>query len=385
MAVAARAPDTQAMTDDRRTTAFSFRRQRLDGSAPSALEAIRAVVGVYSANPTGPLSIRVRAPTATRDEVLACDADRTTVRMRAMRTSAFVLPRETAALVRAATAVPIERFSWMLRAAHVAPEAFDDARRAVLAAAAQPSTAQELRSRMDIDGVEIGPLLSMLSLRGDLVSVGSGSMTSNASRYLSRVAWLGGEVEPDDPDPGAARAWLAGAYLRAFGPARVADFAWWSGLSGRLASEAVAAHETVDVGGGLLLAAEDVAAFEATERLATGVTLVPKWDAWTMGYPLDGRSRFLDREVHDRVFDGDGNGLGMVLADGRAIGAWTHRAAGTAMAVDVDLFEPASARVRDALEARLGELAAFLGYRRVEDPDVASVIPQRRRIRRPMD
>ena len=55
------------------------------------------------------------------------------------------------------------------------------------------------------------------------------------------------------------------------------------------------------------------------------------------------------------------------------------------MAVDVDLFEPASARARDALEARLGELAAFLGYRRVRIRDLASVIPQRRRIRRPMD
>jgi len=373
------------MTDERRTTAFSFRRQRLDGSATSALEAIRAIVGVYSANPTGPLSIRVRAPSATREEVLACDADRTTVRMRAMRTSAFVLPRGTAPLVRAATAVPIERFSWMLRAAHVTPDAFEDARRAVLAAAAEPSTAQELRSRLDIDGLEIGPLLSMLSLRGDLVSVGSGSVTSNASRYLARYAWLDGALEPDDPDPAAARAWLAGAYLRAFGPARIADFAWWSGLSGRLASEALAAHETVDAGGGLLLAAEDVAAFEVTEPLATGVTLVPKWDAWTMGYPIDGRSRFLDREVHDRVFDGDGNGLGMVLVDGRAIGAWIHRAAGTAMAVDVDPFEPASARVREALEVRFGELAAFLGYRRVTIRVVRSVIPQRRRIRRAMD
>ena len=373
------------MTDDRRTTPFSFRRQRLDGSATSALEAIRAVVGVYSANPSGPLSIRVRAPSANREAVLACDTGRTTVRMRAVRTSAFVLPRETAALVRVATAVPIDRFAWMLRAAHVSPDAFDDTRRAVLAAASEPSTAQELRSRLDIDRLEIGPLVSMLSLRGDLVSVGSGSLTSNASRYLSRDAWLAGEIEPDDPEPDAARAWLARAYLRAFGPARVADFAWWSGLSGRLAAEAVSAHETVDVGGGLLLAAEDVAAFEATGPLAIGVTLVPKWDAWTMGYPIDGRSRFIDREVHDRVFDGDGNGLGIVLADGRAIGAWTHRAAGSAMAVDVDLFEPASLRVREALEVRLGELAEFLGYGRVTLRDVASVIPKRRRIRRPMD
>src|SRR5689334_4074312 len=118
------------MPDDRRTTAFSFRRQRLDGSASSALDAVRAVVGVYSANPSGPLSIRVRAPSATREAVLACDADRTTVRMRAMRTSAFVLPRETAALVRAATSVPIERFSWMLRAARISPDDFERARRA---------------------------------------------------------------------------------------------------------------------------------------------------------------------------------------------------------------------------------------------------------------
>ena len=71
--------------------------------------------------------------------------------------------------------------------------------------------------------------------------------------------------------------------------------------------------------------------------------------------------------------------------DGREIGAWTHRAAGTAMAVDVDLFEPASARARDALQARLGELAAFLGYRRVSHPRRGLVILQRRRMRRPMD
>ncbi len=169
-----RPPDTRVVDLARRTTAFSFRRQRLDGSAASALDAVSSVVGVYSTNPTGPLSIHVRAPSATRAEVLALDDDRATVRMRAMRTSGFVVPRSIAALVRSATAVPIERFAWMLRAAHVTPEDFEATRRTVLAAADLPSTAQELRTRVDIEGLEIGPFVSWLSLRGDLVAVGSG-------------------------------------------------------------------------------------------------------------------------------------------------------------------------------------------------------------------
>ncbi len=378
------ATDTHPVDLARRTIAFSFRRQRLDGSATSALDAVAAVVGVYSTNPTGPLSIHARAPSATRDEVLALDADRATVRMRAMRTSGFAVPRSTAPLVRAATSVPMERFSWMLRGAHVPDDALAATRRAVLAAADRPSTAQELRARVDIAGLEMAPFVSWLSLRGDLVAIGSGSLTSNASRYLSREAWLAGDEEPDDPDPAAARTWLAGEYLHAFGPARVADLAWWAAMSARVAADAIAAHETVDVGDGLLLLAEDVDAFEAGEPLDGALTLVPKWDAWTMGYPIDGRSRFLDHEVHDRVFDGDGNGLGMVLVDGRAIGAWIHRAKGTAMEVDLDLFGRAGAKLRERIDAAFGDAAAFLGYRRAEIRSVDSVIPNRRRLRRPL-
>ena len=373
------------MSPDQRTAAFSFRRQRLDGSAGSALEAIASVVGVYSANPTGPLSIHVRAPDATPEAILELDGSRSAMRLRAMRTSAFVVPRATAALVAAATAVPFERFSWMLRAARISPEDLPAALDAVRAAAAEPGTAQQLRARVAIDGLDVGSVLSWLSLRGDVVSIGSGSLTSNASRYQVRSAWLAGDPEPAAPDPVTARAWLAGEYLRAFGPARVADFAWWSGLNGRPAADAIAEHETVDVGDGLLLRAEDLADFEATEPLGGVVTLLPKWDAWTMGYPLEGRSRFLDRDVHDRVFDGDGNGLGMVLVDGRAVGAWVHRGKGAAMEVDVDLFERPSQPLTASLESAFNDIAAFLGYRRATLRDLDTVVPQRRRVRRPLD
>ena len=301
-----------------------------------------------------------------------------------MRTSAFLVPRSTVPLVRAATAVPLERFSWMLRAARVDPAAFPAVRERLLAVATEPLTAQDLKARSGLAEVEIGPLTSMLGLRGDLVAVGSGSLTSNASRYLSRSAWLAGEPEAPDPAPEPARAWLAGEYLRAFGPARVADLAWWSGMTVRQAGDAIAAHETVDVGGGLRLLAADLAAFERTAPADPGPTLLPKWDAWTMGYPLDGRDRFIDLDVHDRVYDGDGNGLGMVLADGRAVGAWRGRAAGRVMAVDLDLFERPAARFVARLEAKLADNAAFLGYREARITRVPTVVPRRPRIRRPL-
>jgi hypothetical protein len=347
---------------------------------------------VYPANPSGPLWILVRAPVTTAAEALAIERDGLVVRSRAMRTSAFVLPASSAPMVTVATGQPLDRFAWMLRAAGVAPDAFEAARAAVVNAAGEPRTARELRLAAALDGVDVARLVSYLALRGDLVTLGSSSVTSNENRYVARVAWSARRLSgPSSVEAGpaptmdTARAWLAGAYLRAFGPARVADLAWWAGIPPSAAAAALMTHETVDVGGGLLVLARDLAAFETTSPLAGGVVLAPKWDAWTMGYPVDGRARFVDRDVHDRLFDGDGNGLGAVLFAGRAIGAWGLRGARGVMEADLDLFDRPTERLREAIGARLGAIAAFLGYREACIRDVPTVIPSRRRVRRPLE
>ncbi len=363
-------------------TAFSFRRSLLDGSGEGALDVLESTVGVYAANPSGPLSIRVRAPAVTPAEVLALEpaaAERT----RAMRTSAFLVPRRTAPLIRAATAQPLDRFAWMLRAAGVTQAQLPDVRARVRAAANVPVTARDLRVLAGLGDVAISPLLSYLSMAGDLRVLGPGSVTSNASRY---VAADPGAEQDAAPAGESARAWLAGAYLRGFGPVRVDDLAWWAGWSRSHAVAALAAHDTVDVGGGLLLAAEDVDAFERPAPAADRVTLLPKWDPWTMGYPQDGRERFVDRDVHDRLFDGDGNGLGAILVNGRAVGAWGHRGVGRRMEARVDLFDGrvAGASLRSTIEAELASIAAFLGYRDLRVVDAATVVPDRPRVRKPL-
>jgi hypothetical protein len=397
--------DGLAVPDPRLTT-FSYRRQRLDGSGSGALAAVEAALGVYAANPSGPLSILARAPATTASDVLGLEREGLVVRGRAMRTSAFVLSVAMAPTIAAATAQPVERFAWMLRVAGVAPDAFDAARTAVVRAAGEPRTARELRTAAALDGVDVARLVAYLALRGDLVTLGAASVTSNQSRYVARAARTapragaalaadlrasapGSEAPPPArtgpvPTVDAARAWLAGAYLQAFGPARVEDLAWWAGVPRSAAAAALAAHETVDTGDGLLVLARDRPAYESSPPLAGELVLVPKWDAWTMGYPVDGRSRFVDRDVHDRLFDGDGNGLGAVLVSGRAVGAWGHRGARGRMDADLDLFERPAPRTREAIETRLGVIAAFLGYRELRVREVPTVVPNRPRVRRPL-
>ena len=47
------------------------------------------------------------------------------------------------------------------------------------------------------------------------------------------------------------------------------------------------------------------------------------------------------------------------------------------MEADLDLFERPTARLREAIEARLGAIAAFLGYRELRIRDVPTVVPNR--------
>jgi len=384
---------------DPRITAFSFRRQRLDGSAAGALDAVAAVVGVYSAMPGGPLSIRARAAGVTADAVRDLERSRSALRMRAMRTSAFLVPVASAARIAAATAVPESRFRWLLRAAGVTDAELPAVRGAVLGVAHEPGTVGELRARLAARGLDqetapwtggpaLGRVLSYMTGFGQLAAIGQESLSSNALRYVDRRSWFGDAS--DEPgattraDPVESRAWLARAYLRAFGPARLEDLAWWAGWSRTTAETALAAHDTVELDGRRRLLSDDVAVLEATPPLSDRITLLPKWDAWTMGYPLDGRDRLLDMTVHDRVFDGDGNGLAMVLRAGRAIGAWSHRGERGTMAVDLDLFERVTANERGAIDAELAGIAAFLGYRGTTVREVGTVIPDRRRMRRPL-
>lgn len=119
-----------------------------------------------------------------------------------------------------------------------------------------------------------------------------------------------------------ALAELAGRYFSSHGPATVADFAYWSGLTLTDARRGVAGAPGLERGGTWIMA-------PGAAGGSGGVHLLPGFDEYLLGYKE--RSAVLDAEYAGRITPG-GNGVfkPMVVSDGRIIGTWQRGDAGLA-------------------------------------------------------
>ncbi len=354
------------MLDLERLRAWTWHAQGFARETTSPGEALANTIAAYSSHPTAPLTLLARAR-FDRAAFETLEAERRAVRLPGPRGSIFLLPAETAARIRAATALPVARLAPRLKWAGLGLAAYEALKPRVIEALAEPLAAAELDRRVPVPGVKVDVAARTMAHEGLVLRL-AGSLRADRLRYVATEAWLGAPLEtPGTPE---SLAWLAGEYLRAFGPATIADFAWWAGAARTAARAAIAAHETVDVGDGHLLPAASLAAWERTPPVPAGaIALLPKWDALTMGYAPGGRARFIDAGhlalAYSRGGAGgagatSGDGHPLVLHEGRAIATWSHSFAGDRMTVVVFPWEPRPVNL-DALRPELDEIARLLG------------------------
>jgi hypothetical protein len=343
-----------------RLRAWTYERQHLGEPAASAEAALAGVIGVYSGHPTAPLALLARTRGMTRDEYAALDADGCAVRMPAMRHSGFLLPRATAAMLYPTFRFAARDIERRLREFGVDLDDYKAMRPRILAAAKEPVAPKALVAATGLSGLTQGQVLRCLCKEGVLLRVSGASLRADRLKYVATKSWapevLKGTKRPD------AMAWLAGEYLRAFGPARVKDFAWWCGIGSREAATAFEAHTTVDVGDELMLRAEDERGFDSTTRLRGTVDLLPKWDSYTMGHAPDGRARLVADDVLARVYRESahgfpGDGKPVVLIDGQVAGLWDTTVKD---GVTLELFDTIGTAVRRRLDRKLDEVTALL-------------------------
>lgn len=90
----------------------------------------------------------------------------------------------------------------------------------------------------------------IMAYEGLVLRIGS-NLRGNTLRYVATEAWLGRPLE--EHNPAEALGWLAGEYLRGYGPARVADLAWWPGRRAHGPRRRWRRSTPSESGGGLLL------------------------------------------------------------------------------------------------------------------------------------
>ncbi len=319
--------------------AFTYDRQQLGQAAPDAARALSDVIAVYSSHPSAPLSLHARAKKITAAQFRKLDV----LRLPAMRMSIHLLPAKTAHLAFRATPAPPADRKKRMKHFKFTDKRYEELRAQILEAATEPLTLPELRAKVGAEPNEFKGISAQMTRDGELLRIGAKGLRSNELAYVAN--------ELDQADADEALAWLAGEYLRAFGPIRVKDFTWWAGVTATRAKQALAEHDTEELDGGLLIRAEDRKPFGKAKK-PSGVDLLPKWDCYTMGYAPDGRDRFAEPDVVKQCYDFRGDGRPVILVDGQAAGTWERG--------EVELFDKATPKLRKAIDERLDAVRAFL-------------------------
>lgn len=348
-----------------RARRWSHQQQKLGKTADSGEQALRAVIAVYSSHPTAPLSLFPRVKKLDAGKFRALERERRAVRLGAMRGSIHLMPLETAPQIFYATAGENPRMvDFRLKVAKVTPDEYAKFKASVLKNVREPVTVRALKTVTGESKTGLGTLLRAMSDEALVLRVGAVGLRSNDLNYVPIKNWLGKELPRADKK--SSLVWLAREYVRAFGPVRIQDFMWWTANTKSTATEIFAQLDTVDVGDGYLLLKEHARAFSRIKPLASDVIdVLPKWDCYEMGYAPDGRGRFVTRDTQARLYDLAGDGVGAILLNGLAVGAWDLRGIKDSLEVNIDWFEKPTARLKQGVVAEMEAIGAYLESRGV--------------------
>lgn len=360
-------------------------RLAVSARATDVAEICNSMVALHA---TDPVTVYLSAA-ARMDEpsVTAVDAalydDRSVFRHHAMRRTLWVFTPEVARAAHASCTVKLAAREWITCARMVEDSGIavdgaawiDDARQQTLAALHRlgSAAAREL-------GKEVPALTAKLHLSVGKQYAGTQSAHTRVLQNLGfdgaivrgrqRGTWANGEFTwsaMDDWVPGgvtgmelhSAAAELARRYLLAFGPATLADLAWWAGWTATLAKQALTTVEAVEValddGSVGWLLPEDV---EPVVDADPWVALLPSLDPTTMGWKE--RRWYLGEQaaLGGPLFDRNGNGGPTIWADGRVVGSWAQRKHGS---IATALFERVAPKRGKQIDAAIESLREVIG------------------------
>jgi hypothetical protein len=331
------------------------------------------------------IALATRTADLTLADADAAIAERRLVKVGCMRRTLYLVPSSIVAVFVRGTARRAEKeVRWALRKG-VPSRAAEAAIGAALDVLDEPLTRPEIAeracralgvrprlvhgggwgSRGKVAAVPVGaltyPVVDLLHLAAARGVVCYGEQRNGEPTFVRADAWV---PEYEDVSPENAEDRLLRRYLDAFGPATVADFAAWTGITLReagsiwaRAEEELAAVEVEGAEGSVLSANLDELLRARLER--PHVRLLPYFDSYLLGH-RERRHLVADEHRH-RVSRAQGWIAPVLLVDGRVLGVWRHRRERGRLAVEVTPLGRLTRPVVAGIRAEAEELRRFLG------------------------
>ena len=216
--------------------------------------------------------------------------------------------------------------------------------------------------------ISLSRLVREMSLRGLVCHAEASGPWHHRTRYkFARVdKWLP-SVDLDSVSEEEALFSLVRSYLRAYGPASIGDFAYWTGMRVREArpvfdslSDSLVEVKVVEHRGTLLILEEDESALLGAEDGTAPARLLPQFDALIMGHK--DKIRFIEPSTRSRIFLPRGDVAATMMIDGRVQGTWTLRKMDESWRLELSPFNKLSEEKVEEVEAEVDRLRRFSGF-----------------------
>jgi uncharacterized protein YcaQ len=227
-------------------------------------------------------------------------------------------------------------------------------RRPAIAAAIRPKASKRVRFWM-----ENSWSLVRLPVAEGLVCYGRGA--GNEVVFIRTDHWLP-KLKFELLPATEAQCALFRKYLRAYGPATLADFSHWAGIpmqEVKLLPPLLGA-DLAEIPGdkkGHFLLREDLAALNKSAEKESCIRLLPIFDSYLLAHRE--KDHLLSPKHYKRVYRNQGWISPVVLIDGAIAGVWSHRLQGKTVLVEIEPFGKLSKAHRAGIEREAEQLALY--------------------------
>lgn len=386
-------PNSQISVTWNQVSAFRLARHHLLDRA-SSKDLLSVVYDMAGAQAQLPSAAQISLWSRIRDlrpaHVEESISKRTLVKAACMRRTLFLVPSKYLAVFVRGSARRAEKEIRWARGKGVSERVIDAAIDAALGALDEPLTRPEIAERVsrslgvrkqDVHGggwgsrrklaaVPVGhltyPVVDLLHLAGARGVVCYGPYRDNEPTFVRADAWI---PRWKDLSTEEAEGMLLRKYLQAFGPATIADFALWAGMSLTEARE-IWAREQAD------FATVNVEGWTATvlrenlnelANVSFGrplIRLLSYFDTFLLGHRE--RQHLVDIKHQPKVFRAQGWISPVVLVDGRVTAVWKLTQEKNRLLVNVEKFGSMSRRIIAGIQDEAQDLGRFLGVPNVD-------------------